>query len=57
MQTALNDWNPGLGCKNCVVDFAPDLGQGNTVTGFAGALVEMCESNAGEKVDCGSYNE
>jgi len=55
MRGYLKAWNPGLGCKNCVVDFAPDLGQGNTVTGFAGALVDMCQANAGEVVDCGSH--
>ena len=57
MQDELKMHNPTLGCKNCVVSFAPKVGQGGTVTSFAGSLVEMCEANAGEKVDCGSYNE
>jgi len=57
MQKELKTHNPTLGCKNCVVSFAPTVGQGGTVTAFAGSLVTMCESNAGEKVDCGSYNE
>jgi hypothetical protein len=57
MQAELKAHNPTLGCKNCVVSFSPKMGQGGTVTAFAGSLVDMCESNAGEKVDCGSYNE
>ena len=57
MREALKKTHGTLGCKNCVVDFAPSVGQGGTVTGFAGALVEMCQANAGEAVDCGSYNE
>ncbi len=57
MQQELKIHNPSLGCKNCVVSFAPSVGAGGTVTGFAGALVDMCESNAGEITDCGSYNE
>ena len=47
----------GLQCKNCVVSFAPKMGQSGSVTDFAGSLVEMCQANAGEQVECGSYNE
>ena len=57
VRAVLKETHGTLGCKNCVVDFAPSVGQGGTVTGFAGALVEMCQANAGEAVDCGSYNE
>ena len=57
MQEELKTHNPTIGCKNCVVSFAPSVGQGGTVTSFAGSLVTMCEANAGEQVDCGSYNE
>ena len=57
MQHELKTHNPSLGCKNCVVSFAQKVGQGGTVTNFAGSLVTMCEANAGEKVDCGSYNQ
>ena len=57
VRAVLKETHGTLGCKNCVVDFAPSVGQGGTVNGFAGALVEMCQANAGEAVDCGSYNE
>lgn len=57
----MRDWlvktHKGLGCKNCVVSFAPKMGQSGSVTDFAGSLVEMCQANAGEAVECGSYNE
>ena len=57
MQETLKATHGTLGCKNCVVSFAPKMGQGGTVTEFAGSLVDMCQANAGEAVDCGSYNE
>lgn len=57
MQMELKVAHPTLGCKDCVVSFAPTVGQGGGVAGFAGSLVEMCQANAGEKVECGSYNE
>jgi hypothetical protein len=57
MQVELKAAHPTLGCKDCVVSFAPTVGQGGGIGGFAGSLVEMCQANAGEKVECGSYNE
>ena len=57
LQAFLKQYNPTLDCKGCVVSFAPSVGHGGTVAGFAGSLVEMCQANAGEQVDCGSYNE
>jgi hypothetical protein len=46
-----------IGCKHCVVSFAPKVGQGGNVSDFAGSLVEMCQANAGEQVECGHFNE
>jgi len=57
MRESLKQTHKGLGCKNCVVSFAPKMGQSGSVTDFAGSLVEMCQANAGEAVECGSYNE
>ena len=56
LQAFLKQYNPTLDCKGCVVSFAPSVGHGGTVAGFAGSLVEMCQANAGEQVDCDSYN-
>ena len=57
MQKVLKQAHKGLGCKHCVVSFTPKMGQGHTVTEFAGGLIDMCQANAGEVVECGSYNE
>ena len=57
MQKVLKEAHKGISCKHCVVSFAPKMGQGNSVTEFAGGLMDMCQANAGEAVECGSYNE
>ena len=57
LQLELKKYNPSLDCNGCVVSFAPSVGQGGTIADFAGSLVEMCQANAGEQVECGSYNQ
>ena len=58
LQTQLKaPYGSTIGCKHCVVSFAPKVGQGGNVSDFAGSLVEMCQANAGEQVECGHFNE